>query len=123
MALRGIHHVQLNVPDVEAALAFYRALGMTLRDDRPDIGVGGAWLDVAGQQVHLLEAAAPSDLGQHFALEVDDLDAVLGALRARGVEVREPRSLGGGLPRQTSIHDPAGNRIELREPLRGAAAS
>ena len=81
MALRGIHHVQLNVPDVEAALAFYRALGMTVRDDRPDIGVGGAWLDVAGQQIHLQEAAAPSDLGQHFALEVDDLDAVLAELR------------------------------------------
>lgn len=118
MALRGIHHVQLNVPDVAAAVDFYTALGMTVRDDRPDIGVGGAWLDVAGQQVHLLEAAAPSDLGQHFALEVDDLDAVLDALRARGVEVREPRALGDGLPRQTSIHDPAGNRIELREPPR-----
>ena len=118
MALRGIHHVQLNVPDVGAAVDFYRTLGMTVRDDRPDLGVGGAWLDVAGQQIHLLEAAAPNDLGQHFALEVDDLDAVLDALRARGVEVGEPCALGGGLPRQTSIHDPAGNRIELREPPR-----
>lgn len=119
MALRGIHHVQLNVPDVETALDFYRALGMSLRDDRPDIGVDGAWLDVAGQQLHLVKANAPADLGQHVALEVDDLDAVLDALRRRGIAVGEPRALGGGLPRQTSVHDPAGNRIELREPPSG----
>jgi hypothetical protein len=30
--------------------------------------------------------------------------------------VREPRSLGTGLARQTSLRDPSGNRIELREP-------
>jgi catechol 2,3-dioxygenase-like lactoylglutathione lyase family enzyme len=116
MALRGVHHVQLNVNDVAEALAFYEALGMTVRGDRPDIGVDGAWLDVAGQQVHLLLAPTPADVGQHFALEVDDLDGIVAALRGRGVEVREPRSLGTGLARQTSLRDPSGNRIELREP-------
>jgi glyoxylase I family protein len=118
MALRGIHHVQLNVPDVGEAVQFYQALGMTLREDRPDLGVDGAWLDVAGQQVHLLQAQTPHDVGQHFALELDDLDAVIAALRGRGVSVGEPRALGAGLPRQTSLQDPAGNRIELREPPR-----
>jgi glyoxylase I family protein len=116
MALRGIHHVQLNVADVEAAVAFYEAMGMTRRSDRPDIGVDGAWLDVGGQQIHLLAAAPAADMGQHFALEVDDLDGVVAALRGRGVSVGEPHALGAGLPRQTSLHDPAGNRIELREP-------
>lgn len=119
MALRGIHHVQVNVPDVGAALDFYGSLGMTVREDRPDFGVAGAWLDAAGQQIHLVEAAAAADLGQHFALEIDGLDGFLDGLRARGVEVREPRSLGPGLPRQTVVHDPAGNRIELREPAAG----
>ncbi|HEV7677509.1 MAG TPA: VOC family protein [Candidatus Dormibacteraeota bacterium] len=116
MALRALHHVQLNVTDVGEALEFYRALGMTVRADRPDIGIDGAWLDVAGQQVHLLLAPTPMDVGQHFALELDDLDGVLAALRGRGVEVGEPRALGPGLPRQTSLRDPSGNRIELREP-------
>jgi glyoxylase I family protein len=116
MHLRGLHHVQLNVGDVDEALAFYRQLGMTVRSDRPDIGVDGAWLDVAGQQVHLVKAESPRDLGQHFALELDDLDAAVEDLRARGVDVREPGALGPGLPRQTSLHDPSGNRIELREP-------
>jgi catechol 2,3-dioxygenase-like lactoylglutathione lyase family enzyme len=119
MSLTGLHHVQINVPDVSAAVAFYELLGMRRRPDRPDIGVDGAWLDVGEQQIHLIEAQVPSDLGQHFALEVDDLDAMIASLRDRGVEVREPSPLGEGLPRQTSIHDPAGNRIELREPPRG----
>ncbi|HXA29953.1 MAG TPA: VOC family protein [Candidatus Angelobacter sp.] len=116
MGLRGVHHVQVNVRDVAEALAFYTSLGMTVRGDRPDLGVDGAWLNVGDQQVHLLLAPSPADVGQHFALEVDDLDGIVGALRSRGVSVGEPRSLGAGLARQTSTHDPSGNRIELREP-------
>lgn len=116
MGLRGVHHVQVNVRDVGEAIAFYTSLGMTVRGDRPDLGVEGAWLDAGQQQVHLLLAGSPQDVGQHFALEVDDLDGIIGTLRGRGFEVGEPRSLGAGLARQTSTHDPSGNRIELREP-------
>jgi glyoxylase I family protein len=118
MALRGLHHVQVNVPSVEAVASFYEMLGMTRRIDRPDIGVDGLWLDAGSQQIHLIEAAAPPDLGQHFAVEVDDLDAVVASLRAQGVTIGEPAALGEGLSRQTSLRDPAGNRIELREPPR-----
>ena len=116
MALRGLHHVQVNVADVDEAVAFYMALGMTRRSDRPDFGIDGAWLNVGDQQLHIIAAGTPTDLGQHYALEVDDLDAVILALRDRGISVGEPGALGAGLPRQTSLHDPAGNRIELREP-------
>ncbi len=116
MAVRGLHHVQVNVPSVEAVLSFYESLGVTRRGDRPEIGVGGVWLDAGPQQIHLVESAAPPDLGQHFALEVDDLDATVASVRVRGIAIGEPRALGPGLPRQTSLRDPAGNRIELREP-------
>jgi len=113
-APRGIHHVQLNVADVPEAMRFYAALGMAPRADRPDRGNPGAWLDAGGSQVHLSES---SDVGpKHFALEFEDLDAVLVTLRASGFAVDEPRSVGPGLPRQTSLDDPAGNRVELREP-------
>jgi catechol 2,3-dioxygenase-like lactoylglutathione lyase family enzyme len=118
MTLRGLHHVQVNVTDVEGAVAFYTALGMRRRTDRPDFGIDGAWLDAGDQQLHIIAAGTPSDLGQHFALEVDDLDAVILALRARGIAVGEPGALGPGLPRQTGLLDPAGNRVELREPPR-----
>jgi glyoxylase I family protein len=110
----GVHHVSINVRDVDEALRFYTdVLGLTLREDRPDFGFGGAWLDVGGQQVHLIEAGPPQALGQHFALLVDDLDAAVAELRSRGVEVGDPSPVGTG--RQSFLSDPSGNQIELHE--------
>ena len=87
----GVHHVSINVSDVDAAKDFYvDVLGLTERADRPDFGFGGAWLDLGGQQVHLIEGAVPDRLGQHFAIAVDDLDAVVDELRGRGVKVSDP---------------------------------
>ena len=111
----GVHHVSIMVPDVEAARRFYvDVLGLSERSDRPDFGIGGAWLDAGGQQVHLVEGAPPAPAGQHFALRVDDLDAVVDELRGRGLEVRDPMQAGPG--RQTFVYDPAGNMVELNQP-------
>lgn len=113
-----IHHVSLNVPDVGEAVAFYTGvLGGTLRDDRPDFGFGGAWIDVGGSQVHLLEAVSPPTLGQHFAIRVADLDDVVAELRAGGTELADPSEVGPG--RQTFLADPAGNTVELYELVGG----
>ena len=69
----AVHHVSINVPDVDAALEFYTGvLGLRARTDRPDFGFGGAWLDVGGQQVHLIEGTTPPGHGQHFAILVSD---------------------------------------------------
>ena len=110
----AIHHVSVNVADVEAAVAFYTGtLGGTLRDDRPDFSFGGAWIDLGGQQVHLIEAPVPQNLGQHFAIRVDDLDSVVSELRSKGLDVGEPVAVGTN--RQTFVNDPAGNSVELHE--------
>jgi glyoxylase I family protein len=114
MRVLGVHHVSINVDDVEAAVAFYvERLGLTPRSDRPDFGFGGAWLDVGGQQVHLIEAPVPGDRGQHFAVRVADLDAIIDELRSVGVEVSDASPVGTG--RQAFLHDPAGNLVELHE--------
>ena len=110
----GVHHVSINVSDVDEALRFYvDVLGLTERTDRPDFGFGGAWLDVGGQQVHLLEAAAPPNLGQHFAVQVGDLAGVITELRGRGVEVSDASPVGTGL--QAFLSDPSGNVVELHQ--------
>lgn len=115
MELLGVHHVSINVDDVEAARRFYvDVLGLRERTDRPAFRFAGAWLDLGEQQVHLIDAAVPTDQGQHFAVRVADLDAAVAELRAKGVEVSEPVAVGPG--RQSFLHDPSGNRIELNQP-------
>ncbi|MGH9229076.1 MAG: VOC family protein [Acidimicrobiales bacterium] len=112
----AVHHVSINVDDVDAAVTFYvDVLGLARRADRPaDLGVGGAWLDAGAQQVHLIHAPLPTARGQHFALLVDDLDAAVDDLRAQEVEVSDPAPVGRS--RQSFLQDPAGNLIELHEP-------
>lgn len=110
----AIHHVSINVADVDVALAFYvDRLGLTPRGDRPDFGFPGAWLDAGGQQLHLIGAPAPDDRGQHFAVLVTDLDATVAELRAGGVDVSDPGPVGTG--RQAFTHDPDGNLVELHQ--------
>ncbi len=114
MRALGVHHVSLNVDDVPAAVEFYvGTLGCAVRGDRPDFGFGGAWLDIGAQQIHLIEAAPAADLGQHLALQVDDLDACVGELRSSGVEISDPSPVGTG--RQAFLRDPAGNLVELHQ--------
>lgn len=110
----AVHHVSINVSDVPAALRFYvEVLGLEERGDRPAFPFDGAWLDAGGQQIHLIAGNVPDKLGQHFALQVADLDATVAELRGRGVDVSDPMPVGSS--RQAFLHDPAGNSIELHQ--------
>jgi glyoxylase I family protein len=110
----AVHHVAVNVDDAEKGIAFYtEVLGGTLRDDRPDFGIGGAWIQFGATQVHLIELAAPPKMGQHFAVLVADLDEAVSELRAKGLEVDDPSVVGAD--RQTFVTDPFGNAIEIHE--------
>ena len=117
MRTLGLHHVSINVADVEEARRFYvDVLGAVERSDRPDFGFGGAWLDVGQQQIHLIEATVPDDNGQHLAQLVDDLDDTIVELRHDGITVSDATPVGTG--RQAFTHDPSGNLVELHEPQR-----
>ena len=109
-----MHHVSINVDDVDAAFGFYTGvLGLVARGDRPEFPFAGAWLDAGGQQVHLIEGPPPAAEGQHFALQVEDLDATVAELRGRGIQVSDPRPVGSR--RQSFLSDPAGNLVELHQ--------
>ncbi len=117
VAPTGVDHVAINVADVPAGIAFYtEKIGLLQNFTRPDFGFPGAWLDAAnGQQVHLIEAAVPSNVGQHFALAFDDLAAVVAELRVRGLLVSDPVDVGTTGRKQAFTADPWGNGIELHE--------
>lgn len=117
LRFRRVHHVSLNVTDLDAAMEFYTGvLGLGVLD-RPAFGFPGAWLDAGEQQIHLIEVAdAVAPKGQHFALQVDDLSATSATLRARGVEVSPPSEI-DGVCVQAFMSDPTGNLIELNQPF------
>ena len=52
--INGIHHVSINVKDVQESVQFYVDLLGMEQIARPDMGFPGAWLKSAGQEVHLL---------------------------------------------------------------------
>ena len=116
MQVTGVHHVSLNVTDLERSLAFWVDLVGLRPLPRPDFGFDGSWLAAGDQQLHLLAVGqVPPDTGQHFAVAVDDLDAALTELRSAGVRVSDPSPLPTGA-RQCFCRDPDGNRLELHEP-------
>ena len=117
MQIADIHHVSLNVSDLERSVGFYRdVLGMHLLP-RPEMPVQGVWLDAGhGRQVHLILADVPDDRGQHVAFAVTDLDATIAELRDAGMKVSDPFDVADTGIRQAFGRDPDGNRLEFTQP-------
>jgi catechol 2,3-dioxygenase-like lactoylglutathione lyase family enzyme len=117
VAPTGVDHVAINVADVPSGIVFYtETMGLVQNHTRPDFGFPGAWLDTAnGQQVHLIEATVPNNVGQHFALAFADLGTAITELRARGLTVTDPVAVGTTGRQQAFTSDPWGNGIELHQ--------
>jgi catechol 2,3-dioxygenase-like lactoylglutathione lyase family enzyme len=117
LTFQRVHHVSINVTDVDESVAFYRDVLELESLVRPPFGFAGAWFSLGEQQLHLIEAAdfvAP--VGQHFALYVDDIAATIEVLVDRGVDVSRVSEI-PGVCRQAFFADPTGNSIELNQPL------
>jgi glyoxylase I family protein len=116
MKVRGVHHVALNVVDIDEAVRFYTGvLGFDVVE-RPDFGFPGAWLQAGAQQVHLAPTEERGeDSFQHFALHVTDIDAAITDVRAAGWKV-DPVPHMAGAGHQAFLRDPSGNLIELNQP-------
>ena len=113
----GIHHVSINVTDVEAALAFYLNILELEQLPRPDLGFPGAWIKAGDQEIHLLGIDRGRPLKeQHFALAVTDADSVHAALTAEGFAPSSIRDI-PNICRQFFTHDPSGNMIEFNQRL------
>ncbi len=118
--------VRYIVNDVDAAIMFYTGmLGFKVDMQAPGFaslsrgdlrmlmnrpGAGGA-----GQSMPDGQAPAPGGWNR-VQLEVDDLEATVERLRGEGASFRNELVTGQG-GKQILIEDPAGNPIELFEPL------
>ncbi len=133
--LRAVDHVGIAVPDLDAALAFYRdvfGLEAVHEEVNEEQGVREAMLRVGGSEsyVQLLAPLGPdspiarfldrSGPGvQQVAYRVDDVDAASAALRERGLRlVYDIPQRGTAGSRVNFVHpkDAGGVLVELVEP-------
>ncbi len=115
--LDGIHHVSINVSDVQAARDFYENVLGLERLARPDFRFDGAWLRSGEQEVHLIGIdSGPPVKEQHFAFRVANLEAVREALAAAGHSCSETSEI-SGVCLQAFTRDPSGNLIEFNQRL------
>jgi tRNA-Thr(GGU) m(6)t(6)A37 methyltransferase TsaA len=116
MTVTRIDHVQLAMPagGERLAASFYADLLGLVEVAKPAsmAGRGGCWFENGDAKVHLgVEADFRPARKAHPALRVDDLGAMVSALRDAGVEVRPDEPLDGSA--RAFVDDPFGNRIEL----------
>ncbi len=113
-----LHHVNVVVPPgrTDDVVPFYEALGMA-RVAKPTQGLAqsGAWFDLPDgrTQLHVSERPGEHHADQHFALVVDDLDALVATLRGAGHPWEPKPGLLGA--RRGMTADPQGNAVELVE--------
>ena len=142
MTLQRMDHVGIVVDDLAAAIEFFTELGLVLQaewsaeDPRVDriVGLDGVRADAAmmktpdgNGQIELVKFHSPPHQGddrhapanapgiRHLTFAVEDLDAVVAGLRARGAELVGELVSYGGSYRLCYVRGPAGIIIELAE--------
>lgn len=144
MAIQRMEHVGIVVDDLEAATAFFIELGLKLQGETP---VEGGWVDrVVGLEgvraeiamvetpdghgrVELAKFHAPLGQGgdryapantpgiRHVAFAVDDIDAVVAGLRARGADLVGEVERYRDSYRLCYVRGPEGIIVELAEQI------
>ena len=117
--------VRLVVDDAPACFRFYRdVMGLTATwgtevEGHADFDAGeGATLAIVGRagQSEVVELGSAGD-GAMLVFGVDDLEAALAGLRARGAEPGEVVDRPDWGIRFAHLRDPAGNLIEVNTPI------
>jgi methylmalonyl-CoA/ethylmalonyl-CoA epimerase len=130
-----LDHVGIAVADLEAALRFYRdALGLEIEtpEEVASQRVRAHFIPAGEAALELLEATAPdSPIAKylekrgpglhHITLRVDDIDAALAQLKARGVRLIDDRPREGAHGSRVAFIHPAsahGVLVELKQASR-----
>ena len=115
----SFHHCSLMVKSTDRALDFYiDILQLTLDPMRPDMAYLGAWLQIGGGQIHLIELPNPDPVenrpehggrDRHLALQVKILESLIKRLEKAGISYSKSKSGRAAL----FCRDFDGNAIEL----------
>jgi len=90
----SIHHASLIVSDTVESLKFYRDILGMQPTERPDLPFPGAWLQIGGQQIHLLELDNPDPTSgrpahggrdRHVAMHIASVEALREDLDKAGI--------------------------------------
>ena len=115
-----LQHVSIPIPagGVDTGRAFYGGtLGLEQKPTPPALDASRIiWFELGetGDELHLFtEEADVRSPGQHFCLQVDDIEAWRKQLEEHGVEISETETI-VSRPR-FMIRDPFGNRIEITQ--------
>jgi len=116
----SLNHASLIVANLEVSLKFYSEVLGLQQVYRPDLGFPGAWFQLGGQQIHLLELENPDPItgrpvhggrDRHVALNALELAPVQEALNRAGIFYT--MSVSGR--RALFCRDPDGNAVEIIE--------
>ena len=113
-----INHVSVAAPDLDASSRFYEELFGARRLPAPNFGSPVRWFAIGDVQLHLFQSDDPAPANHHFAIAVDDFEAVYA--RARELAAFDDDGRRGhhlfelpGDTLQLYLRDPAGNRVEV----------
>jgi catechol 2,3-dioxygenase-like lactoylglutathione lyase family enzyme len=113
----NLQHVNIQVPDLDAAVDFYTGvLGLGLAPT-PDIGLPAQFIAINDyQEIHINQSDDAKPERAHFCLRVADLNGVFRRAKAAGaIETAawgSAKRLASGVV-QLFVRDPAGNLVEI----------
>ena len=112
--IEKINHVGIPTDNRGASIAFYRDLiGLEVIPHEIE-GNPLVWTKALdGGMVHLIEPRDGVPAGYHVALQVDDIDAAIEAVKDAGIEITQGPGDRANGQRYFFIDDPDGNRVEL----------
>ncbi len=109
----NLNQVTIHVGNLEHSISFYERLGLLLIVDSPDNGYARFECPDDGTTFSLHEAEDISPTGASFYFEVKDVDAVVKALKAKGVAFETEPADQRWLWREAWCRDPDGYRIGI----------
>jgi len=123
----NFHHVALSVKNLEDSIVFYKehfGFVEVKRFVRPDLGGHAVFLGLGPAHLELWQFDRQkrnqddsSDLNtlgyKHIALQVPDLESIYTQLKAKGLEITEPKQ--GAVAKHCFVKDPDGLPVELLE--------